>query len=68
VVLPGSSDPDQTNPDAPPGVPVLEAVAECHYSLQGCHLYLGLLHLLLHIRNVLKQRQPFNLIRIGILL
>jgi hypothetical protein len=27
VVLPGSSDPDQTDPAAPPGGPVLEAVA-----------------------------------------
>jgi hypothetical protein len=27
VVLPVSSDPDQTDPAAPPGVPVLEAVA-----------------------------------------
>jgi hypothetical protein len=25
-----------------------------HYSLQGGHLYLGLLHLLLHISDVLK--------------
>jgi hypothetical protein len=36
--------------------------------LQGGNLHLGLLYLLLHISNVLKERQPLNLIRIGILL
>jgi hypothetical protein len=39
VVLPGSSDPDRTNPAAPPGVPVLGAVSYgppwAHY-LSGC--------------------------------
>jgi hypothetical protein len=31
-------------------------------------MHLGLLYRLLHVGNVLQQRQPLNLIRIGILL
>jgi hypothetical protein len=49
-------------------VPELEVAAVRPHGLQGCNLHLDLLNLLLHISNVLQQRQSLNLVSIGILL
>jgi hypothetical protein len=59
VVQPISPSQDETDPAAPPEVPPEVVAAEPRWP-QSRYLYLSLLHVLLHLSDVLQQCQPLD--------